>query len=362
MDMKTKTATKRKTAAKAELLISADSHVMESADFWKKHLPASLRDRAPTYAEDSKVNTFADHDGGRDPALRLKEMAVDGVSAEVLYPTRALDQFGIADPVLQAACFQVFNEWLQEYCSVAPDRLFGVACISAFRTADAVKNIERAKKAGMKGIMIWQAPPEQFAFDTAHHDPIWEAAEALEMPVSLHILCGAPFAPGVALRKRTPTQFINFAVTEKLAHGMKTLVDIIGSRVLDRFPRLKLVVVENEVSWLPFFISQLDKYNGEKYRTKLGFDTKIKLSPHEYFGRNIFATFFNDPPAGHMLEEWGADTWMWSNDFPHPNSTWPNSRDYIERDMSGVSKAVRAKLVRENVARLYNVAIPSIAV
>lgn len=345
-----------------EVLLSSDSHVMESGDLWLKRLPASLRERAPRYAEEPEKNAFAQHDGGRDPAMRVQEMAADGVSAEVLYPTRALDQFAIEDPVLQEACFRVYNDWLQEYCSVAPERLFGIPCIEAYRAGPAVKEIERAKRAGARGIMIWQTPPAEHSFATRHHDPIWEAAQALELPVSLHILCGTPFPSDFLHRKRTATEFANLAVTDKLAYCMKALVDIIVSGVLDRFPRLKVVLVENEVSWLPFFITQLDKYTGRKYRAKIGPEYQIERRPSEYFGRNVFATFFNDQPAGVLMEGWGADTWMWSNDFPHPNSTWPKSREIIRRHLSGVSEGVRAKLVRDNCARVYNLeTIPALA-
>lgn len=350
------------TSTQQSLLISADSHVMESADLWEKRLPSSLRGQAPRYSSDPKENKFQDHDGGNDPALRVKEMAVDGVSAEVLYPTRALDQFGIADAALQEACFQVYNEWLEQYCAVCPERLFGVACISLLRMDRALKEVERAQKAGARGLMIWQSAPPELSFAGNYYDPFWEAAQALELPVSLHILTGPPFVPGFTLQKRTPPQFLNFTVTLKLSLGMSSLVDIMASGTFDRFPRLKVIVVENEVSWMPFFISQLDKYTGEKYTKKLGFESLMKRRPSEYLGRNVFATFFNDPPAASLIERWGADSWMWSNDFPHPNSTWPNSREVIQRDIGALAPAVQAKLVRENVARVYGLPeIPPLA-
>lgn len=340
---------KAMTKLDAGLLISADSHVMEAGDLWVRNLPASMRSKAPQYPEGKEANRFAAHDGGRDPKHRIQEMATDGVSGEVLYPTRALDQFGIKDVQLQEACFKVYNDWLQEYCAVAPERLFGVACISAFRIAEAIKEAERSKQAGMRGLMLWLAPPNEYPFSGGHYDPLWEAAQALDMPVSLHILTGAPYAPGVALTPRIPTDLFNFAMTEQIGHTMKTLVHMIASGVFDRFPKLKVIIVETEVSWMPFMMCQMDKYNQKKYR-----DAPImKMVPSDYFRRNIFATFFNDPPSGSLFEQWGADMWMWSNDFPHPNSTWPNSRDVIARDMSHLSAGLRAKLVRENVARVY---------
>ena len=176
-----------------EVLISADSHVMEDPSMWAHRLPAGLRDRAPDYRHLQGGNSFQAHPGGSDPAERLKEMAVDGVSAEVLYPTVALDQFGIDDPELQEACFQVYNSWLIEYCSHAPDRLVGVPCISLYNVDSAVRELKRCRAAGLRGALVWQIPPAQLSFATNHYERFWAAAQDLEMPVSLHILTGMRF-------------------------------------------------------------------------------------------------------------------------------------------------------------------------
>lgn len=331
------------------LLISADSHVMEAGNFWTKNLPAGLRAKAPEYPE-GKQNAFQGQEGANDPRNRVKEMARDGVSGEVLYPTRALTQYGIPDVQLQEACFKLYNDWLLEYCSVAPERLFGVACIPAYRIDEAIRETERCKKQGMKGIMIWQAPPEECSFASRHHDPLFEAAQALDMPVSLHILTGTPYPPGFKALEREPVDFMNFTLTDKLHNAVKTLVDLVVSGTFDRFPKLKVVTVENEVSWIPFVQWQMEKYAGKKYRS----DYEMKLKPSEYFKRNLYTTFFNDPASGELIERWGPENWMWSNDYPHPNSTWPNSREVIARDLGHLSEAVRAKVVRETVAKLYN--------
>lgn len=334
------------------ILISADSHVIEAHDLWDRNLPASFRERAPKYPQ---ATHMAHQTGGTDPSLRVGEMARDGVSAEVLYPTRALNQFAITDVALQQALFNVYNDWIGQYCSAAPDRLFAIACISVWDVKQAVKDIERAKKEGARGIIIWQSTPAELSFDTPYYDPIWEAAAALELPVSLHILTGPPYVPGYQTLKRTPTEFLNYVVTDHIKYCAKALIDIMGSGVFDRFPKLKVVVVENEVSWFPFFVTQLDRYSGEKIR-RLGYPQVMNLKPSEYFGRNIFVTFFNDAPAADLMARWGADAWMWSNDYPHPNSTWPNSREIIQRDIGHLPPATQAKLVRETCAKLYGLA------
>jgi hypothetical protein len=115
------------------------------------------------------------------------------------------------------------------------------------------------------------------------------------------------------------------------------------------------VIVESEVGWLPFTVQQWDYY----YRR---FSNSIALPidrpPSEYVNRQVYATFFNDSVGTYLLGRWGIDNCMWSNDFPHPNSTWPHSRDVINRDLAHVSPEARAKLVRENVVRLYDMKVP----
>ena len=118
-------------------------------------------------------------------------MAVDGVSAEVLYPSLAMDQYSLEDVRLQEACFRVYNDWIIEYCVAAPDRLFGIAMISTYDVEHAVVELQRCKDAGLRGAMIWQAPPEELAFSTDHYERFWAAAQDFEMPVDLHILTGA---------------------------------------------------------------------------------------------------------------------------------------------------------------------------
>src|SRR5207247_4482903 len=97
--------------AASEVLISADSHVSEDGDLWFDRLPAALKDRAPRFPtrQDTGNDRFQEKTGGWNPLERLKEMALDGVSAEVLYPTLGLRLFGMDDPELQEACFRAYN-------------------------------------------------------------------------------------------------------------------------------------------------------------------------------------------------------------------------------------------------------------
>jgi predicted TIM-barrel fold metal-dependent hydrolase len=144
------------------------------------------------------------------------------------------------------------------------------------------------------------------------------------------------------------------SVNLKLLDIANAIFELIFYGVLERYPKLKIVTVENEVGWMPFLLQQWDYY----YRRFRGVNPPpIDKDPSEYFKRQIYATFFNDNVGGHNLEWWGADNCMWSNDYPHPNSTWPNSLKIIERDLGHLPGDKRYKILSANVSRLYQMEI-----
>ncbi len=335
-----------------EVLISADSHVMEDPHLWKLGVPAGMREQAPDFPERKLGEGFQAQPGGWDPTERIKEMGTDGVSAEVLYPTLGLSLFGMDDARLQEACFAVYNDWLIEYCQVANERLVGVPCISIYDADHAVRELERCKKAGLQGALIWQAPHPDLPFRSDHYDRFWATAQELDMPISLHILTGHNYSKD---QNRQGVEAYRGSVNLKLLDGANAVFDFIFYGILDRYPGLKLVIVENEIGWMPFCVQQWDYYYRRFHETN---PPPMSMLPSEYFYRQVYATFFNDAVGGRNLAWWGTDTCMWSNDYPHPNSTWPNSRRVIERDLGHVSDDVRAKLVRDNVTRLYGLKVP----
>ena len=335
-----------------EILVSADSHITEPNDLWDKRLPASLRDRAPKFPP---RNADGQKPGGYDSKARLDEMAVDGVTAEVLYPTLGLRLYAMEDAEAQEACFQIANDWLIEYCKVAPDRLVGIPMISMFNLDNAIKELERCKKEGMKGCLIWQVPPEDRSFATDYYESFWEAAQDMDMPVNLHILTGFNYSRFLGTRKGI--EAFRGSVNLKLADAANALFEIVFSGVLERYPRLKFVLVENEVGWIPFYLHEWDKYY--KRHSPRNPISLTKL-PSEYVNKQVYATFFSDPTGGHLLDWWGSDTCMWSNDYPHPASTWPKSRQVIAEQLGHLPQNVLRKVLRENVVRLYDLKIPGV--
>lgn len=344
-----------------EVRISADSHMSEPPDLWEKRLPAKYRDGAPRFPRVQLGRGNHSRAGGWDPVERLKDMAADGISAEVLYPTIAkgiYDQAG-HDPDLAAACDVVYNDWLIEFCQHAPDRLWGQAVISLWDMDYATKELERVKKAGLKGATIWVLPPEGLPFTSGHYDRFWAAAQDLEMPVSMHINTGFGMYTEAYIGRSEGGED-RFASAARRAFGHKaaiaqTVTELMLSGVLERYPRLKLVMAEFEIGWIPFWLEDLDRKSGSS-RERLG---GLSLAPSEYFNRQVYATFTQDGVGGYLLQRWGADNFLFSNDYPHSGGVWPYSDETIELTLGELSAEVRAKVLGQNVAKLYDLPMPA---
>ena len=376
-------------------LISSDSHVVEPVDLWAERLDRSLKDRAPRvvpnenrpgvslvapgimpfpiaglWAIGKSGQELAKHmseahgevrRSGWDPVERLKDQDVDGVAAEVIYPSLAMPLFGLADAELQTACFRIYNDWLAEYCSYKPSRLVGIGLISLFDIAGAIKEMERCRKLGMRGAMIWGAAPRERPYGTPAYDPFWQAASDLNMPLSLHVLTGGELkGPTNKLTGDLLRSGAEAATTHQVAGYIFmtvdvqfTLVSLVLNRVFERFPQLKIVSAENDTGWLPHFLYRMD-HAYEKYWNVAGM-RPFEMKPSDFLRRQLRATFQDDPigPATH--EYFGADNYMWASDFPHTDSTWPHSREVIEKDFDGVPETVKRKITCDNAAKLYRI-------
>lgn len=367
----------------ASKIVSADSHVLEPPDLWVTRIDNEFREKAPRFItnHNGEEGTFfvaegiapkriasiaavnmkqedlpsfnnAGHAdmraGGWDPVERLKDQDEDGVAAEVIYATYAMYLFAITDARFLEACFKAYNDWLADYCSHAPKRIVGLGLISLYNVDWAIGELQRCTKLGLKGAMVPCVPPEGTELSNAVYDPFWRAAEELGMPISLHILTSnrgnlstprfgyGDFGAGVYIA--TPQEL------------QLTLADLICRGVLERHPHLRLVSAEADTGWLAHFLVRLDR--GQKRYAHLN-NLHLKMAPSEYFKRQVFATFINDPIGVATREFVGVENLMWSSDYPHTDSSWPHSRDVIEQDFQGVSHGDREKMTFHNAVNLY---------
>jgi predicted TIM-barrel fold metal-dependent hydrolase len=379
----------------AQHVISADSHMMEPANLWVDRLDQKFQDRAPRVIRKEGKGGFvfvgpglppfpvaggfaagrsgeelkeflgqanqgvgyeAARPSGWDPVERIKDQDVDGVHAEVLYTTLGMTLFGLHDADLQRACFKAYNDWLSEFCSHNPKRLIGAALISLEDIGEGTKELQRVAKNGLRGAMIWGAPPRERPYTSREYDPFWEAAQDLKMPLSLHVITGKKPPKSeeerdkVRMEPRDPSFVRGYM---NLIHEVqRSLTDIIFGGVMMRFPRIKIVSAENDTGWIPHYMYRLD-HAFEKFGALM--KEPLDMKPSEYVRRNLWATFQDDPIGPMLFRYFGEDNFMWASDFPHTDSTWPNSLKVIEQGFEGVPLAVKRKIICDNAAKLYHI-------
>ena len=200
-------------------VISSDNHVFEPKDLWTTRIEPKFRDRAPhivsmedgywwvydgikgagfgpgTQAgrrfEEPEKMTLTDipenvRPGGYIPEEHVKDMDVDGVDISILYPTVGLRLYMLPDGDLLTSIFKAYNDWLAEFCKPFPHRLKGIAMLNLDDVQSGVKEMERCAKMGLVGAMITIYPPEERSYDSPEYEPLWAAAQDLEIPLSLH--------------------------------------------------------------------------------------------------------------------------------------------------------------------------------
>jgi predicted TIM-barrel fold metal-dependent hydrolase len=297
---------------------------------------------------------------GWDPGERIKDQEIDGISAEVLYASLGMPLFALKDGELQQACFRVYNDWIAEFCSHNPRRLIAIAMISVADIGAAVKELERCRAKGLRGAMIAGCAPTSAPFSRKIYDPLWQAASDLELPISLHVTT-SPDIDSPARRAIADASVINadapgtwvaavyFFLPNDIQHS---LFQLVMGRVLERFPKLRIVSAENDTGWLPHFMYRLD-HTFERY----GGYFVLQQKPSEYLKRQLWATFLDDRVGALTYEIFGEDNYMWGSDFPHSDCTWPHSREVIAKDFAGIPGQVTRKMVCGNAAKLYGISI-----
>jgi len=375
-------------------LFSGDSHVSEPPDLWTQRIDRKYAYRAPyveTREKDGKrqdfmiyegfpphpvsiglaaaaagtdgdkgqfqvrANKYADAlPGGWDPVARLRDQDIDGVDGEVLHPTLGFRMFWLRDPNLQHAVFRAYNDWLADYISHDRRRLVGLALITIEDIGAAVAEIRRAAKAGHKGIMIALAPPAERPYSHPMYDPVWAEAQEHGLPVVLHAITGAQESR-LSIAYWNPDMTIYPVVRHQEAE--RSFAHILCSGVLERFPKLRVISAENGIDWIPASLARMDRAMtfGTRALQVEVWPTKLSLKPSEYFRRQCYVGFIDEPEAVPMRHSIGLDNLMWASDYPHFASTWPKSQDFVAKATADVTPAEKRKLVRDNALAVFNV-------
>jgi predicted TIM-barrel fold metal-dependent hydrolase len=359
-------------------IISADSHITEPPNTYIDNIDPAYRDRAPRLhsiegkgdvflidgmrtpvpmgivaaagkpAEEIRMmgTRFEDlHRGGWDPTARLADQERDGVAAEVIYPTVGMQICNHRDPDYKKACFDAYNRWLAGYCAHAPARLLGVGQTAMRSPKEGIADLEAIRDAGLRGVMM-PGHPVVDDYDSAAYDEFWEAAIALGLPLSFHIL---------TTRDSSPTRGPRMNAFLSVIRGCQ---DIMGTLVLggvfERHPKLRVVCVEADAGWVPHYMYRMD-HAFKRHRNWLPPGQTLSKLPSEYFAEGIYTTFQDDWVAFQSVEMMNWRRLMWANDFPHSDSTWPWSQAMLAEHAAKLTPEQRRAILCDNVAELYRI-------
>jgi predicted TIM-barrel fold metal-dependent hydrolase len=281
-----------------------------------------------------------------DPDLRLKDQDRDGVQAEVLYGILGATM-RLNDDAASGEMLRIYNDWLADFCAAHPDRYAGLANIPNHSVEAAVGEIERvARRGAVRGLEIARKHDMTPLWDP-WWNPMWDAAAASGLPVHFHTIGGArrdfsQLTGKVLLAARAAS------ITQFQMHMADVLMSVIFAGVLEHRPGLKIVIGEAGTGWIPYILDRMDAEWEDQFK-----ELDLKMRPSEYWYRQCYATYQSDPIGVKLLDELGADNIMWGSDFPHPDGVWPDSQEYIERELGHLPAEVKKKIVCDNAAKLY---------
>ena len=283
-----------------------------------------------------------------DPKLRIKDQDLDGVQAEVIYGVLGASM-RLNDNEAATELLRIYNEWLADFCAAAPDRFAGLASIPSHDVDAAVAEIQNVAERGvLKGIEVANTHDMAPLFDPSWK-PVWEVANEAQLPIHYHTIGPKNdynFDNMAALQRR---QAFAVHITSFQLAMSKIIMEIIYGGVLEAYPKIKVVIGESGIGWIPYILDHMDLEWEDQFK-----DLTLKMKPSDYWRRQCFATYQSDPIGLRLLDILGEDNVMWGSDFPHPDGVWPDSKAFIEREFEHIPKTIKQKILCDNAAELYD--------
>ena len=375
-------------------IVDADAHVNPVPTFWEEYLPAHLRDLAPKLeqADDAdyvvfegkrkKVNLIGAQAGrkGKDfklegrlsdarkggwmPGDRLADMDQDGMDAAVLFGGGPL---GTGNDELFMASFGAYNRWLADFCSHAPDRFCGVAYVPMRDVDETIGMLKEVAKLGFTAVNIPAFPQSQEKltpgvggsaqllaltgdpmgprrYDQPEFDRLWATFVELDLAITIHL--GARGA-----RFQEPDKFLADLPMTKVAMAEPIAIMIYGA-VFQRFPQLRFASIESGVGWFAWFANYMDAtWKKQRYWT----NSPLKETPSFFMDQNVYGSFIDEVVGIENRKFPGAKNIMWSSDYPHSETTYPNSDEVISRIFKGVPEADKQQILGGIAKKLFRV-------
>ncbi len=365
-------------------VISADCHITEPPWVFDR-VPAELREHAPrlvrgddggdgwsfhgkpptrTFGIEAMAGRARDDfqksglrfeeilPGNYDGAAHLEDMARDGVDASVVYPANAIFVYLEPDRALAHACMRSYNDWvLEDFQGVDPHRLVGLPMLPVDDGTDvAIAELDRVLDQGARAAFIPGMPRRPY--NDPYYEPLWKAAAERGAPLTFHRTFGGP--PPDQDWDELVTQNVSMAGTVvRFFSGVRPLTYMIFDGVFERYPKLRIVAGEVNFGWVPFWAQTMD----QQYDVgKVMHGVELSRRPSEFLGENVFVTGLDDT-IGFELIKAGvprlADTCMFSTDYPHSVTLWPNTAKYVAELTAGMDDDDKRKVLAGNAERVY---------
>lgn len=377
--------------ARTYKIINADGHTIEPPDMWQRYVPKKYHDRIPRIVKDPKGGDAWEMVRGAPPMPigivttpgktyeqfhwygstydtinpgcfrgqdRLKEMAVDGVDAEVLYPSQRTMRYFMnnEDDGFHQAGIEAYNTWLRdEFCAADLERLVPLAQVPNLGIEQSITTLRDAKKRGFRGVILstWPSGGEKMSKDD---EPFWAAAEEEQVPVHIHVGIQSIKREAGSAKKAAESVGGKWGLPDLASMGggiagiSGTIAELIYSELFDRHPKLQMLGVETGAAWVPALLEHMDDHY---WRNRHWCNSRLQMLPSEYFHRNWRVTFIREPFAVANRHAIGVENMMWSTDYPHHRCDWPYSRRLIEEMFMNVPLNEKRAIVCENARSLY---------
>jgi len=352
-------------------IISADTHAGGSHAQYREFLDSAYLEDFDAWRARYK-NPFRDLGDYRrlrnwDNELRNSQQEGDGVIGEVIFPNTVPPFFPgfvlFARPPRpeeyehRLAGIRAHNRWLVDFCSRYPERRAGVGQIFINNLEDALEDVRWIKDHGLRGgILLPTVPPDvdwvRPLFDP-YYDPLWALCQDLDIPVNCHGGTGSPdYGP-------TPVSMLLY-INEVGFYSQRPFVHLLLSGVFERFPRLKFVITEQGVDWMPGLLGRLDatlakiRDTGATGEIRYGREHVLPRSATEYFRQNVWLGVSQPGPGDAAARKvLGVDRYMWGSDYPHDEGTFPYTREHLRQIFHDATEVELRAILAGNAARLY---------
>jgi predicted TIM-barrel fold metal-dependent hydrolase len=366
--------------------VDADGHILEPPELWEEYLPTRFKERALRIAVDDDgyeyleidgrpsrrsrrgslglLGAMGDEDQKPRPDRRYKDSmpfgacnAVERLSlldqenleASLLYPTLGLLwEWELTDPELSLAYCQAYNRWIADFCRDSGNRLIPIAQLTLLDPEGSARELERAVRDGCKGAWVNPFNHNRVLHGHADHDVLHAKCVELDVPLAIHPTFTPHDKPAEGIFDWPRQAAILSGALWLRNIVQQAFISYIALGTLDRFPELRLGILEAGSGWVGAMLDRMDAVTGALRRT-----STTGITASEYFRRQCFVS--GDPDetiAPHTIDHVGADCFMWATDYPHPDHphTWV---DDLTRYAEALRPETRAKVLGENVRRIY---------